>query len=119
MPDIYIRDENDTNFDPDRVEVEDPLSMFLQELIMLFDTRRTEVLGEDLMGGSLDAMVHKLNFNGDQIKQEMKRQINLFSEMAKVFDYDIEVRFFRGTVEDIAAIDVLIDGSSVIGFSVK
>lgn len=93
--------------------------MFLNELIMLFDTRKTEVLGEDLMGVSLDAMVHKLNMNEAQIQNEMKRQINLYSQMAQLFDWSLDVKFFRGTVEDIAAVDVLIEGSSVIGFYVK
>lgn len=117
--DIYIRNEEDPNYQGNRLETRDTLEMFIMEIEMIFATRKTEVMGEHRFGLSLEEMLYTLKFNESQIKQELNKQIELYSTLVAFFDYEIRVNFYKGTKRDIGVIDFDVNGTTVTGFMVK
>lgn len=76
------------------------LDLILQQIDMLFDTSKKEVLGELTYGTDFDKFLYQLNFSNYQIQQYIYNAIigNIYT-----FDYqiEVEVKLLDGTERDI------------------
>jgi hypothetical protein len=75
------------------------IECILQQIDLLFNTNKREVLGDIEFGNSYDKYLHELNVPNDVIKHKIEqdiRNLELFG-----FDVDVEVYFIEGTVRDI------------------
>ena len=113
MNDLYIRPQEENT---DILEVNDPISIFVEQIEVLFFTQPGEVLGEPDMGIDLERYVHELNLNEYDIVQKIDIQIKKYAPLAETLPYEVDV-FFAKTADsrDAALINVTIEKSTIIG----
>jgi hypothetical protein len=73
------------------------------------------VLGEPGFGANLEHLIYTLNYNEGSILSELEKQIDLFVPLAKKYNTNVSVAFYKGTVRDIAQIDIVIDSKYQVG----
>jgi hypothetical protein len=112
MIEIYNRDPGDFGYKEGIIETTDPIEICIGQLKMLLLTNKGEVLGDPEFGISLDELVFSLELSETSIKKEIDFQINtycpLFYELSGYFD----LKFYQGTMRDIATIDFYISSQS-------
>jgi hypothetical protein len=112
---FYIRAYGDPNFDPYKIHSESEISMVLTQLETILFTKRGDVMGEPLLGANLEDLVYTLNYNEGQIRGLIEEQIEMFSPLAQKYNTQVSVSFFKGTVRDIAQIDIVVDSKYQVG----
>lgn len=117
MPiDVYLRIPEDPKYSATEIEVEDEIFNFVQYIEMILTTDKGEVFGEPDMGASLEAYLWNTNITSATIKSEVLRQIYQYcGESASKIQFDIEVNFIKGEITDSILIDIIIDGTKVLG----
>lgn len=88
--------------------VDNELDLFKQELDTLFSTSKTEVLGVIELGQNLEDLLWKTNFSNERIESELKNQITNYCLMNEYFNWNLKLSLYKGTVRDIAVIDMTI-----------
>jgi hypothetical protein len=119
LKEIYCRNKNEAGYVPGQLETSNPIEAILTKIRMILFTRRGEVLGYPDLGLNLDTLLFELNFNGQQLQQDIYNQINLYVPDASNFNIKIDVNFTPGTVRDICYIDIYINGTKYLGVVAK
>jgi len=109
--DIYARNPADPNYVDNLLELEDSLNLFKQQIESVLFSQKTAVMGTQDFGCSLDEYIWTFVTSGDDIKQEIARQVDQFCSMARNFSYSVDVNFYRGNIRDIAEIQIEINGT--------
>jgi len=112
---FYVKAPGDPNFDPTSIHSESEIAMLITQLETVLFTNKGEVLGEPGFGANLEHLIYALNYNEGTILAELERQIDLFVPLAKKYGTDVSVSFYKGTVRDIAQIDITIDSKYQVG----
>jgi len=112
---FYIRAAGDPNFDPYKIHSESEIAMVLTQLETILFTRKGEVMGDPNFGADLEDLIYMLNYNEGQVRSSIEEQIDLYSPLAKKHGASVSVSFYRGTVRDIAQIDITIDSKYQVG----
>lgn len=115
MADLYTRIAGDPNFLPNRLEIHDDIEFIVNQIEVLLFTRKGEILGDSSLGANLEDLIYNLNASEGQIESMIMDQIQFYVPDAKRFNISVEVRFFRGTVRDIAVIDVIVNNNRATG----
>ena len=115
---IYMRDPDDSNFKSDLLEVTDEVELLITQIKMILLTNQGDILEAPDFGMSLEDLLFTFDANAFTIENKLQDQMLKFSPLAYRFDVRFEVKFFRGTVQDIGLIDVLINGSRAFGVTV-
>lgn len=117
MPiDIYLRPEQDPNYNSNFIEVQDELSIFIQMIEMILVTVPGEILGEPNLGVNLEGFLWNPNITVGTIKNEITAQIRrycIYSESS--IPVKIDVSFIRGDLTDGILVDIIVDGTKVLG----
>jgi hypothetical protein len=117
MPiDIYLRPEQDPNYNSNFIEVQDELSIFIQMIEMILVTVPGEILGEPNLGVNLEGFLWNPNITIGTIKNEIAAQIRrycIYSESS--IPVKIDVSFIRGDLTDGILVDIIVDGTKVLG----
>ena len=83
----------------------------LQQIDLLFDTCKGDVLGDMFFGSHYDDYVYSLDHGNGDLEEIISRDINKLD--LGTFSASVVVRLVEGTVRDIALIDItLTDGTS-------
>ena len=104
--DIYIKTDGDPNFNPNTIELFDDLEIMIQQIEVLLFTRRGDVLSEDKMGIDLESLIYTLNASKQNIETAITDQINTFVPLAAQYKVRVVIKFYRGTIRDIATINI-------------
>ena len=117
--DIYNRITTYPYYDPNVIEVEDEVEMFVQQVDTIMTTPKGSLLGDPDFGVSLDAYLWRTHLGSGNIRQDILQQINKYCvpEM-KDITFDLEVSFIQGEIWDTVLVDLIIDGTKVAGYSV-
>jgi hypothetical protein len=117
MPiDIYLRPQQDPNYNSNFIEVQDELSIFIQMIEMILVTVPGEILGEPNLGVNLEGFLWNPNITVGTIKNEITAQIRrycIYSESS--IPVKIDVSFIRGDLTDGILVDIIVDGTKVLG----
>ena len=113
--DLYIRNPGDPNYRNNALEIQDEVEILVELINMLLFTEKTEILGEHVLGSDLERLIYELDLSKGQIETTILDQIERFVPLAQKYTVSCECVFYRGTVRDIATLDILIDGTPVIG----
>ena len=113
--DFYVKTVGDPNFDATKVHVESEIAQLIVQIETVLFTNRGEVMGEPEFGCNLDDLVYSLGYNEQQIQDVVKQQLELYVPLATKYDVKTTVAFYRGTVRDIAQIDIEIDSKYQVG----
>lgn len=116
---FYIRTQGDPNFNPASIDVESELGMALMQLETILFTKRGEVMGDPGFGVNLEDLIYSLNYNEDEIKSTIQQQIEIYSPLVQKYNPQILVSFYKGSVRDIAQIDIELDGAYRVGVYVN
>jgi hypothetical protein len=100
MREIYNRDPDDPSYNPYQLETTDPVEICIGQLKMLLLTNKGEVMGDPQFGLNLEDLIFSLNISEYSLKKEL--DLNL-----KTYD----LKFFQGTLRDIATLDFRISES--------
>lgn len=113
MIDLYIRPEEENT---DILEINDPISAFVEQIEVLFFTQPGEVLGEPNFGIDLERYVHELSLNEYDIKQKIRSQIKQYCPLAQNYNYTIDIFFAKSSSGlDAALINVTIENNTILG----
>lgn len=117
--DFYLRDPSDPNFRQGVLEINDELEMLLNQIKMILFTNKGEVLGDPDFGINLEEQLFTFNVNEFSLKNMLRDQLLKFCTLSDKYRVDFDIKFARGTVRDICLIDIVINGSPVMGVLVK
>jgi phage baseplate assembly protein W len=115
---IYMRSPEDPNYKKNLLEVSDEIEMLITQIKMILLTDQGDILGAPDFGMSLETLLFTFDANAFSIEQKLKSQMLKFCPLANRYDVRFEVKFFKGTVQDIGLIDVFIGDHMAFGVSV-
>jgi hypothetical protein len=117
--DLYLRIPTDPNYSESEIELDVEIENFLQCVEMVLTTRKGDVLGDPNFGANLEDYVWS-NYSSSQIKTELTHQVATYcEEFVYKIPYSIEVGFVKGEIVDTIIVDIIIDGTKVIGIAVS
>lgn len=117
MADLYTRIQGDPSFIIDKIEIVTELEYLLIQIETILFTNKTEVLGSHLFGADLERMIFETNLSGSIIENIVNEQIRTYCDLASKYNTDVNCIFLKGTERDIALLDIVVDGRSVIGLT--
>jgi phage baseplate assembly protein W len=109
--DIYILNEDFSNFEYDKIEVSNEIDIIKQKLYVLLNTSPGEVLNENDFGSNLINYIGQINVNTSEINIYVKNQIKKY--IPESLDYDIVVNSYEAEISgDLSVVlDIVIDAS--------
>lgn len=116
---LYIKNIGDPNYDPVKVHSESEIAQLITQIETVLFTNRGEVLGKPDFGCSLEDLIYSLNYNELQIKSDIERQLDLYCPLSAKYRVAANVSFVKGTVRDIAFIDINIDTKYLVRVTVN
>ena len=119
LKELYFRGESDPNFMADVLETSSELEALVYQIKMILLTNKTEVLGEKDFGANQEDMLFTTsNMTGAMIAKSMVDQINQYSELARAYNIDLDVKRSRdpnNPNRDIMFLDIKVNGKSSFG----
>jgi hypothetical protein len=119
LKEIYMRDPDDEYYSPNILEHSNELENLLGQIRMILFTKQGDVMGSFTFGFNLEDKLFLFNLSGNEIKTKLMEQIYAYCPDAPKFKLDIDVQFVKGTVRDIALIDIIVDDEKRIGILIK
>ena len=94
----------DFSLNIEKSQINNDLELLKQQIDILFDTNKHEVLGEENFGTQYDKYLHNLKISNEGLKQVVLQ--DLYS--IELFDFIpyVEVYLLQGTEQDIALVDI-------------
>ena len=117
--DFYIKYIGDPNYNATQLQNNGEIEQLITQIETILFTRKSEVLGSPGFGCNLEDLVYTLNQNEYNIKQEVTNQINTYCPLATKYNVVADVKFFKGTVRDIAYIDITIDSKYLVQLNIR
>lgn len=114
--DIYFKISSDSIFNPDNIEEEDSVEIFIQQIDMIMTTKKGSLLGDPEFGVNLEKYLWSFYGGSDGIKQEIFQQISQYTDNISNIPYDVEVNFINGEIWDSILVDIIVDGTKVAGY---
>jgi hypothetical protein len=114
LTDFYTRDETDTKYTGNVLEIHDELSILIVQIEVLLFTKHKEVIGYDTLGISLEDLLFTFDLNEADIKSKILTSISSYCPLAQKYPVSIDVKFYRGTERDVAFIDIYVTDKRVI-----
>lgn len=106
---FYVRAEGDPNYDPYKVHSESEIAKVITQIETVLFTRKGEVLGEPDFGANLEDLIYTLNYNESMVVSTIEDQIERYVPLAGKYRVSTNVSFYKGTVRDIAEINITLN----------
>lgn len=119
LREIYTRDPSDSNYNAETLEITGDLENLLGQIRMLLFTRKGEVMGFFDFGVNVEDDIFMFNLSQSQIQKKISEAIYQYCPDANAYEVKVDVQFFQGTVRDVCLIDILVDGTKLMGVLVK
>lgn len=82
----------------------DDISLIMQQIDILFDTKPREVLGSERFGTNYEKYLFDLQLSNEALKYTVLNDLNSLDLLG--FTPDVEVHLLQGTEHDIALIEI-------------
>lgn len=105
MREIYNRDPYDKVYNPDQLEITDPVDICVGQLKMLLLTNKGEVLGDPKFGLGLEALVYDMKVSEYSLRKELDLQLSTYCPLFSSISGTYDLKFYLGTERDIVLID--------------
>jgi phage baseplate assembly protein W len=119
IEEIYIRTQDDPKYNETILDHSSELEMLLGKIMMILKTRKGEVLGDPAFGVSLEDYLFTFDVDENRIRREIAEQISIYAPESSIFNIEIEIKRFKGSVRDMILIDFIVDGRKSLGLLVK
>lgn len=116
---LYIKTIGDPNYNPTKVHSQSEIAQLITQIETILFTNKGEVLGRPDFGCSLEDLVYSLNYNNFQIKSSIESQLDRYCPLAAKYKVAANVSFVKGTVRDIAYVDINIDSQYLVRVTVN
>lgn len=114
MSDIYCKPIDSIGYSNEILELDDDISLLLQQIECLLITPKSKVLGIDNFGINLEDYIFDLTFNTVAIESIIRNQIGLFIPLTTQYPIDILINFYEGNARDLAEINITISGTPAL-----
>ena len=111
MSDIYCRPIDSLGYSDQTLELNEDISLMLQQLECLLTTPEGQVIGVEQFGINLEDYIFDLTFNTVAIESTIRNQIGLFLPLTAEYPLDISVNFYEGESRDVAEVNISISGT--------
>jgi hypothetical protein len=115
---LYIKDINDPNYDPQQIQSDEEISMLLTQIEVMLFTRKGEVLGDSDFGANLEDYVYSFMYNDQMIKSVIIEQLERYIPLSKKFDTQVSVEFAQETERNLVFVDIVVDNKYQISVSI-
>jgi hypothetical protein len=115
LKELYIINQLEPGYEPDKIEERDSLKVLLQKIKMIMFTRKGDILGDPQFGMSLEDLLFEFGFSANELRMAFDQQLTNYVPEANAFDLRFDVNFVPGTVRDLAYIDIYVNGSKAFG----
>jgi len=120
IQDIYIREEEDQNYQGEVITYSDELEQIISMVKMILTTRKGEVLGDPNFGVSLEDQIFELNVSLTQLENDVRDQISQYVNIETTpYRIDVQANYIQGTTRDAVYLDVLFNNVKYLGVLVK
>ena len=117
--DFYIKYIGDPNYEASQVQTNGEIEELIQQIDTILFTNKREVLGEANFGCSLEDLIYSFNVNEFELQTRINEQINQYCPLATKYQVSTEVSFLKGTVRDIAYIDITVDSKWLVQLNIR
>lgn len=119
VKEIYIRPENDPNFEPGIVDYTNEIESVISQIKMILGTHKGDVLGSYSFGIDLDYLVFNTRAAAADVSTKIMDAITEYVSHGPNVSITCDVNFGdSGEGYDFAVVDIYINGSKTIGFLV-
>lgn len=115
---LYIKSNEDPNWRPDQLQVDEELAMLLIQIETLFFTQKGDVLGNPEFGLNLEDYVYSFRYNDSMLQGVVKAGIDDYIPLSNNYKVDVEVEFTEETERNIVQVNVIIDDTYGIGLAI-
>ena len=89
--------------------MDDLLELFKQQLESCLFTPKTSVLGDLDFGASLEEYIWSYKTSEHELNYVITEQISAFCTLSAEYPYKVQTTFYKGTIRDIAEVNIEID----------
>lgn len=112
---FYVKDLGDPNFQDDKLQLDDDLSMLLTQIEVILFTKPGDVLGRPDFGADLESYVYEFRYNDYQIKNRVLYQIDAYAPLAQKYPIEVDVSFTENASRYVMFIDITVDARLKLG----
>ena len=116
IKEIYIRSHRDPHFEPGIVDFENEIESVITQIRVVLGTKPGDVLGNQNFGIDLDYLVFNTVKNVQDVKKQIKEQLDLYVIPGKNITIDVDINFGNsGKGYDYALVDIILNGRKALG----
>jgi len=112
---FYVKDIGEPNYQPDKIQQDDEISMLLTQIETVLFTRKGEVLGDSNFGANLEDYVYSLSYNDFMIKKTINDQLRSYVPLAKKYNVQVDAEFTHESDRHVMFIDIIVDSRIQVG----
>lgn len=117
IKEIYIRDENDPNYEPNIIDYTDEVESVITQIRMIIGTIPGEVLGSPSFGLDIEEYIFRTKFSAGEITQKLDEQMQAYLKHSDNITVSTDLRFGdSGKGWDYGLLDIYINGRKTLGF---
>lgn len=120
MVDLYFKGPNDITYNEFLSEENDELNQLIGQIKMILFTDQGTVLGNLGFGANLQRLIFETNYNQYTILNNLKYQFSQYLNYdTDRFTINTDLKFFRGTLRDMALLTIDINAYRVLDILIK
>lgn len=115
---FYIKNLQDPNYQHDKLQLDDDISLILTQLETILFTPKGSVLGDVGFGCDLNSYIYELRYNDFLVKNEINKQIGLYIPLASKYPISVEIDMVDQIDRHIMFVDITVDSKFQLGIYV-
>lgn len=119
IKEIYCRQSDDSNLDPNKLEHSNVYELILGKIRMILTTTKGSVLGHPSFGVDLDKYIFETHVSAASIEEEIKSQMAIYMPESANYAVKVKVELMKGQTTDTGLVSVYIDGHKMMGLLVS
>jgi hypothetical protein len=108
MVDIYYLSESDEKFDLNKLDENDPIMIYINQIKMVLSTE-TIVMGAKDLSIDLEKLIYETNIDNLNLEKRIFSKIEQYCSLFQDYPTSVRVQYFKGEERDICLIDILIN----------
>lgn len=105
--------------DSDSLEISSELEIYIQEIIMLLNGERADVMGAYDMAIDLERLVFETKIDSAELRDKIDQKIKTYTSFSDIYQTTTKISFAKGTERDICLLDIIIDGSKKLSIIIR
>lgn len=120
MIEIYTKNaEDDSDFNDMLTDVTNDLHVYLNQIRNIFSAENGAVMGAAGMGVNLEEMIYEYSVSAKSLEKKIYEQIQQYCTLHYKFKTIVSAKFAKGTLRDVAFIDIIIDDVKQLELRIK